>query len=131
MHGPGPGPGPRPGTRTRDPGPGTGTRDPGIGPGTGTRAHMDGHLCRDPNWIWIWIYQVWDSIPYPVIRGGDVQLSCYLLYLREYTYVPHGSGIVYITITRVACSRAKDCHREGPRCPKAPIGASVAATCKN
>ena len=41
--------------------------------------------------------------------------------LREYTYVPQGSGIVYITITRVACSRAKDCHREGPRCPKAPI----------
>ena len=39
--------------------------------------------------------------------------------MREYTYVPHGSGIVYITITREACSRAKDCHREGPRCPKA------------
>ena len=35
--------------------------------------------------------------------------------LREYTYVPQGSGIVYITITRGACSSATNAPREGPR----------------
>ncbi len=25
---------------------------------------------HDPNWIWIWIYPVWDSMIYPVLRGG-------------------------------------------------------------
>ena len=29
--------------------------------------HDQGH---DPNWIWIWIYPVWDSMIYPVLRGG-------------------------------------------------------------
>ena len=24
----------------------------------------------DPNWIWIWIYPVWDSMTYPVLRTG-------------------------------------------------------------
>ena len=41
-------------------------------------------------------------------------------HLREYTYVPQGSGIVYITITRGACSSATDAAREGPRCLPAP-----------
>ena len=51
--------------------------------------------------------------------GICINIHNYTYNLREYTYVPHGSGIVYITITREACSRAKDCHGEGPRCPKA------------
>ena len=25
----------------------------------------------DPNWIWIWIYPVWDSIRYPVLTRVD------------------------------------------------------------
>ena len=60
-------------------------------------------------------------------------MLCYVMlyYLREYTYVPHGSGIVYITITREACSRAKDCHREGPRCPKAATHAVPPERVKN
>ena len=36
--------------------------------------------------------------------------------LREYTYVPQGSGIVYIAITRDACKSVMDLYREGPTC---------------
>ena len=25
-----------------------------------------------PNWIWIWIYPIWDSTIYRAIRGGDI-----------------------------------------------------------
>ena len=47
---------------------------------------------------------------------------CFYTCLREYTYVPQGSGIVYITITQSACSSATNAPREGPRClPEAKI----------
>ena len=29
----------------------------------------------DPNWIWIWIYPVWDLMIYPVLRWGDCSKS--------------------------------------------------------
>ena len=25
----------------------------------------------DPNWIWIWIYPVWDLMIYPILSRGD------------------------------------------------------------
>ena len=39
-------------------------------------------------------------------------------YLREYTYVPHGSGIVYITIAVDGSWGGIDLLREGPRCTR-------------
>ena len=41
--------------------------------------------------------------------------------MREYTYVPHGSGIVYITIAVDGSWGGIDLLREGPRCPESPI----------
>ena len=37
-------------------------------------------------------------------------------YLREYTYVPQGSGIVHIAITGDACKSVMEEYREGPTC---------------
>ena len=54
-------------------------------------------------------------------KPSSILVRNILCHLREYTYVPHGSGIVYMTIKREACSHTKDCHREGPRFPKAAV----------
>ena len=44
-------------------------------------------------------------------------------HLREYTYVPQGSGIVYITISRDAWRGATDARQRGPRCrPPQEVG---------
>ena len=51
----------------------------------------------------------------------------YMHNLREYTYVPQGSGIVYITITRDACSSATR-RRSGPAAPRSAVSYCSATT---
>ena len=46
-------------------------------------------------------------------------------YLREYTYFPHGSGIVYITIVVDGSWGGIDLLREGPRCPESLIAGTL------
>ena len=50
--------------------------------------------------------------------------------MREYTYVPHGSGIVYITIAVDGSWGGIDLLREGPRCPESPIVGTLPAPVK-
>ena len=50
--------------------------------------------------------------------------------MREYTYVPHGSGIVYITIAGDGSWGGIDMLRDGPRCPESPIAGTLPAPVK-